>query len=246
MGSWPVRHTKGWCTYAEGCNGQIGTNDYGPIDVVPESFSNDGGYAPAVAAPPKQRAYARVSGAGVDQDSISGCPSPGDENCTGPYILYGGSGTDSLFPTNGFDSSIGIYLDPSWAATNPGQVIDWDVSLNDNSGSFLEDFVFNLCSTADNGGGYYVSVSNGAGGCSTGPTEVTTAGWYTFDTQFNNVGGQITVTYIMVGPSGTTDLYSLTHPGIAAAGAGGPNYGWFPDEDALGLPVADVSLTVGR
>jgi hypothetical protein len=236
------KNTKGWCTYAEGCNGQIGS-DYGTIDIVPQSFSNDGGYAPSVPGPGKQKSYARVSGAGVDQDSISGCSSPGSENCSGPYILYGGTGTDSVFPASGFVSTVKIYLDTNWASENPGQVVDWDVSLNDNTGNFLEDFVFNLCTTSDDGGGFYVSVSNGAGGCSTGPTEITTSGWYTFETQFSNVGTNIAVDYLLVNSSNQTELTDLEQPGISSADAGGPNYGWFPDEDALGLPVAQVSLT---
>ena len=237
------KNTKGWCTFAEGCNGQIGS-DYGTIDVVSQSFSNDGGYAPAVAGPGKQRSYARVSGAGTDQTSISGCPSPGSENCTGPYVLYGGTGTDSVFPASaGFASSVKIYLDTAWAAANPGQVVDWDVSLNDNTGNFLEDFVFNLCTSSDDGGGFYASISNNAGGCSTGPTEITTSGWYTFETQFFSIGGNIDVNYVLVDPTGGTVLNQLQQPGIATADAGGPNYGWFPDEDVLGLPVAQISLT---
>jgi hypothetical protein len=241
------RNTKGWCTYGQGCNGQVGSGDYGTIDVVSEHYSNDGGYAPAVKGPNKtETSYARISGAGGDQETSAGCPAPGDENCTGPYILFGGHGTYAKFPKNGVDSSIQVYLDPTWAAANPGQVIDWDVSLNNNTGAFLEDFVFNLCSTANDGGGYYVSTSNGAGGCSTGPTEVTTAGWYTFETQFSSVGAAISVNYILINPSGATSLYQLEQPGIATRDAGGPNYGWFPDEDALGLPIANDSLTVGR
>jgi hypothetical protein len=237
------RNTKGWCTYAEGCNGQVGSGDYGTIDVVPESYSNDGGYAPSVPGPGKLKAYARISGAGNDQDSVTGCSSPGDENCTGPYVLYGGTGTDSKFPTNGFDSSISVYLDSSWAAANPGQVIDWDVSLNNNTGSFVEDFVFNLCSTANDGGGFYVSASNNAGGCSTGPSEVTQTGWYTLETFFAPYDGQVTADYILVNPDGSRGFYDFEESGIATADAGGPNYGWFPDEDVLGLPISSISLT---
>jgi hypothetical protein len=236
------KNTKGWCTYAEGCNGQVGS-DYGTIDVVPQSFSNDGGYAASVAGPGRQKSYARVSGAGTDQDSISGCPSPGSENCTGPYILYGGTGTYAVFPSSGFASSIKIYLDTAWAAANPGQVVDWDVSLNNSSGAFLEDFSFNLCTTADDGGGFYVSDANGAGGCSTGPTEITTSGWYNFEQQFYGIGGQIDVQYLVANSSSQTVFSNLDESGIAQGDAGGPNYGWFPDEDVLGLPVAQVSLT---
>jgi hypothetical protein len=239
-----ARNTKGWCTYAEGCNGQTGASDYGTIDVVPASFSNDGGYAAGAPGPGKQKSYARVSGGGVDQDTIAGCAAPGSENCTGPYVLYGGTGTDSVFPTStGFLSSIKIYLDTNWANSNPGQVVDWDVSLNDNTGAFLRDFIFNMCSTTDGGGGFYVSVSNNAGGCSTGPTEVTASGWYTLEQQFYSIGGQIVADFLLVNSSGTTVERVLQETGIATADAGGPNYGWFPDEDVLGLPVAQISLT---
>jgi hypothetical protein len=236
-------NTNGWCTAAQGCNGQVGAGNYGTIDVVPSKFSNEGSYADAVPSPGTQKHYARVSGAGTDQDSLSGCPAPGSENCTGPFVLFGGTGTDSVFPTRtGFTSSIDIYLDTAWAAANPGQVVDWDVSLNDNTGAFLRDFVFNLCTTAADGGGFYVSTSNGAGGCSTGPTEVTTSGWYTFNHQFYDVGGQIAADLIVTNSSDATITSSLQETGILAADAGGPNYGWFPDEDVLGLPIAKMAV----
>ena len=86
--------TTGWCTAAQGCNGQVGAGDYGTIDIVPHTFSNEGGYAAAVPSPGTQKHYARVSGAGSDQDSLAGCPAPGSENCTGPYILFGGTGKE--------------------------------------------------------------------------------------------------------------------------------------------------------
>jgi len=234
-------NAKGWCTAATGCNGQVGAGDYGTIDIVPAKFSNEGGYAASVPGPGTQKHYGRVSGAGTNQDSLSGCPAPGSENCTGPFILFGGTGTSSVFPDkSGFSSSLEIYLDTAWAAANPGQVVDWDVSLNDNTGAFLRDFVFNLCTTAANGGGFYVSTSNGAGGCSTGPAEATTSGWYTFSQQFYDVGGSIAADLIATDPSGNTVTSSLQQTGISAADAGGPNYGWFPDEDVLGLPIAKM------
>jgi hypothetical protein len=234
-------NSNGWCTAAQGCNGQVGSSDYGTIDILPATFSNYGGYAPGVAGPDTQKRYARVSGAGTAQDSNTGCATPGSENCTGPFILFGGSGTDNTFPTKtGFSSTIGIYLDTAWAAANPGQVVDWDVSLNDNTGAFLRDFVFNLCTTAADGGGFYISTSNGAGTCSTGPTEITTSGWYTFQQQFFDVGGQIAADLIAANSSGTSVISSLQQTGISAADAGGPNYGWFPDEDVQGLPIAQM------
>ena len=239
-------NTSGWCQVAQGCNGQQGSGDYGTIAVVKDSFSNDGGYGAAVPGPGVAKRYARVSGAGTDVTSPTGCASPGSENCTGPYVLYGGSGTDSIFPSNGFTSSVKVYLDTAWADANPGQVVDWDVSLNDNTGSFLIDTVFNLCSTSDNGGGFYISTSNNAGGCSTGPTEITTSGWYTFEQLFSPVGGKVSLSYIVTNSSNTITFSSIDNTGFATSAVGGPNYGWFPDEDVQGLPVADILLKVNH
>lgn len=237
-------HTTGWCTVAQGCNGDVGSGDYGTIAIVSHTFSNDGGYAPAVRSAGAQKHYARVSGAGTDQDSLSGCPTPGSENCTGPYIVFGGTGSDAVFPARtGFKSSVDLYLDTAWAAANPGHVIDWDVSLNDNTGSYLRDFIFNLCSTGANGGGFYISASNNAGGCTTGPTEATTSGWYTFTHEFYSDGGHLAVDLIVTNASKAVVSSSVLETGIPIADVGGPNYGWFPDEDVLGLPVAKMSLT---
>lgn len=242
-------NTNGWCTFSSGCDG-ASTNDYGTIDVVPSVFSNYGGYAP-FAPPSVGNSYARVSGS---LDGPTGCAVPGNENCSGPYIIYGGANApETIFPTNGFTSSIKLYLDTAWAAANSGQVIDWDVSLNDGAGNFLQDFIFNLCSTSSAGGGFYVSASNNAGGCSTGPTELSTSGWYTFehDFTFNSATNALNVVYSIVNSAGQTVFQSSeledsidSYSTLTIADLGGPNYGWFPDEDAQGLPVAMSTLTV--
>lgn len=242
------KNTKGWCTYAEGCNGQGGNpNDYGTIDVVPESYSNSGGYAPSVPGPGKQKSYARVSGAGLDQETINGCPNPGYDAslnvpyCQGPYVCYLGTCAASEFPSEGFTSSIKIYIDPSWAAANPGQNLDWDVGLNNTSGSYLNDNGFTMCSTTAGGGGFSVNL-NQFGSCNPSAEELTTAGWYTFQQDFESVGGQVYVTYSIIPPSGPT-WSSVVDTGLATSGTGGPSYLWFADEDVLGLPVAQVSVS---
>lgn len=241
-----AKNTNGWCPAGTGnapCDGKSG--DYGTIDIVNQSFSNDGGYAPSAPAPgaPNKKTYARVSG-GEDGgvEGVNGCSEPGGENCSGPYTLFGSNGEDATFPKYGIDTSIKIYLDSNWANENPGQVIDWDVSLNNNSGSFLEDNVFNLCTTSNDGGGFYVSTSFGAGGCSTGPTEITASGWYTFQIEFDPIDGNVWDTFGIQNSSGGGVFAQVVDTGNAVASVGGPNYGWFPDEDALGLPIAQVSL----
>jgi hypothetical protein len=245
-------NTNGWCTFASGCNGVQSPTTYGTIDSVPSTFSNYGGYAPSVPGPIGQTgSYARVSGSG---DSSLGCltqpgnvSSPGDENCSGPYTLYGNDNQATVFPTHGFTTSIKIYLNRTWAAANPGQVVDWDVALNTNTAAYLQDYIFNLCSTSAGGGGWYASVSSNAGACSTGPAEIKTSGWYTFVIDFHPVGSNVDVNYSIKNPVGNSVAgfpIANVNSGHATSSVGGPAYGWLPDEDVLGLPIARSSLTV--
>jgi hypothetical protein len=107
--------------------------------------------------------------------------------------------------------------------------------------------MFNLCSTAT---GWAVSDSQNAGGCTSGPTTVSTSGWYTFNEDFTPLDGVVYVTYTILNASGGT-VFNKSHPvsnpntsePLLASATGGPNYYWLPDEDALGLPVADISLS---
>jgi len=239
-----AHNTAGWCDGAPPpCSG--GSGDYGTIDIVSHTFSNSGGYAASVPGPSGQSHYARISG-GQDGgvDSISGCSTPGGENCSGPYTLFGthNLGTDSIFPVNGFTTSIEIYLDTSWASTYQGNLVGWDTSLNNTSGSFLQDQTFDICSVS---GGFYISTAFGSGGCTSGSPQVTTSGWYTFNEDFTGVpGGDVYDTYSVVQDSSSSVVFgpSAVDTGLAKTGVGGPDYGWFPDEDVLGLPIAQASL----
>lgn len=240
-------NTKGWCTAAQGCNGQGGNEaDYGTIDIVKPSYSNYGGYGTNTPAPAGQKKFARITGAGLDQDTISGCPTPGYDAslntpyCEGPYVCFGGACSEAAFPTDGFTSSIMVYIDPTWAAAHPGQNVDWDVGLNNTSGSYLNDNGFTMCTTSAGGGGFYVSL-NQFSSCNPTAEELTAAGWYQFKQDFQSVAGQIVVTYTLTPPSGPA-WTSTVNTGEPTSGTGGPSYGWFADEDVLGLPIAQISL----
>ena len=75
-----------------------------------------------------------------------------------------------MFSPGGSSTSIKSSIGAAWAGAHPGNVVDWDVALGDNSGNFLlVDNAFNLCTTSAGGGGFYLSASFGAGGGSTGP-----------------------------------------------------------------------------
>lgn len=240
-------NTNGWCPVTVPANAPCdgGVGNYGTIDIVKAKYSNSGGYAPQTPAPPGQSKYARVSG-GQDGGvpTVNGCVPTGVENCSGPYTKFGSTVHHAVFPKAGFTTSIKMYIDAGWAGANPGQVIDWDVALRDNTGAFLQDNAFNLCSTSAAGGGFYISTSYGAGGCSTGPTELTVSGWYTFNLSFTVVGNQIYDTYSVLNSVATQVFADVEATGHAPAATGGPDYGWLPDENAIGLPIADVSLTV--
>lgn len=264
-------NSKGWCSHAApgpsnkvaSCDGML--SDWGKIDIVKSSFTNDGGYTSAVPAPPGNGThYARVTGAPQSYSQFwdlppgitegpDGCSTPGEEACEGPFINFGRgahAGAENVFPTDGFTSSIKIYLDTGWAGANPGQVVDWDVALNSSAGTFAQDFIFNLCSTSDGGGGFYISASNNAGGCSTGPFEESTSGWYSFTHTFYWNAGEINVHYTVKNSAGDTVFQYLetenSMPGIGPLTSptqlGGPHYGWLPDEDVLGLPLAQETL----
>jgi hypothetical protein len=242
-----ARNTSGWCTFSI-CNGVQSNSTYGTIDVVPNTFSNYGGYAPSVNGPIGQTAsYARVSGSG---DTLTGCyvsgvSSPGSENCSGPYTTFGNDENATSFPTHGFTTTLKIFLSPSWAAANPGQVVDWDTALNTSSAAFLEDFAFNMCTTSNGGGGFYVSTSNGAGGCSAGPNEITAQGWFTFKINFHPVAGKVAATFSIVNSLGHSAITPVVEDTTnATSSVGGPAYGWLPDEDILGLPIAGSALSI--
>ncbi len=239
--------TNGWCTYAEGCNGQGGDEaDYGTINIVKPSSGNFGGYGNSAPAPAGQKKFARITGAGLDQDTLSGCPTPGYDAslntpyCEGPYVCYAGTCSESVFPTNGFTSSIEVYIDPNWAYNNPGQNVDWDVGLNNTSGSYLNDNGFTMCTTKAGGGGFYVNL-NQFGACNSSSEELTAPGWYTFQQDFQSVDNQVAVTYTITPPTGPA-WSSVVDTGEVTSATGGPSYGWFADEDVLGLPIAQISL----
>jgi hypothetical protein len=238
-------NTKGWCPVTTPPNAPCdgGAGNYGTISVVKSTSINYGGYASAVPGPGGQKKYARVSG-GQDGGvpTVNGCSIPGNENCSGPYTKFGSTVHHTMFPTGGFSTSIKIYIDAAWAGAHPGNVVDWDVSLRDSSGNFLQDNAFNLCTTAAGGGGFYLSTSSGAGGCSTGPTEITTSGWYTFNLGFSSIGGTVWDNYSVLDSTNASVFTQAVNTGNATSSVGGPDYGWLPDEDVLGLPIAQVSL----
>jgi hypothetical protein len=97
-----------------------------------------------------------------------------------------------------------------------------------------------MCTTAAGGGGFYVNL-NQFSSCNSSAEELTAAGWYTLKQDFQSVAGQVVVTYSVTPPTGPV-WSSVVNTGEATTATGGPSYGWFADEDVLGLPIAQISL----
>lgn len=251
------KNTSGWCKGGPvPCSGD--ENDYGTIDRVPSGFSNYGNYGDFI----KSFAggyHAVVSG--TSSLAAGGCPSAATEYCTGPYSLVNGTGSDSVFPTGGVTVSSQIYLDttvvgpyfasPGGSAVTPE--FDWDVALNDSSGSYLQDFIATACFAQGSSDGFSISFGYSSPGCSGTPATVTKSGWYDFKTIFSDQGGDGVVEWQVVQDSTktvvATDMAPITGPGgttpLPVTSLGGPSYIWFPTEDVQGLPLDNTSVELG-
>jgi hypothetical protein len=235
-------NTNGWCNNPvnAACDGSA--TGYGTIEIVKHSFTNFNSYAPAVPGPGGQSKYARLSGAESPPaavETLHGCTVPGGENCTGPYTKFQNPWVmnHTVFPTGGYTTSIKIYLDASWAAANPGQVVNWDVGLTGITDTYLSDNSFALTSS---GGGWLLGLGTDA---TAGPTLLSTSGWYTFNLTFTAVAGEVFATYSVLNSASTSVFASSQDTGSTQAATGGVRYGWFDNEDVLGLPVAQVSYS---
>src|ERR1700687_1832441 len=126
-------------------------------------------------------------------------------DCSGAFTFWGSPTFSGVpMPPSGSISELAIYLDVSFAATHSDYRFDWDSSLLDVNGNFLQDFIFNggantmyspptrpACAPAT--GGYFVitasnnSQRGGANAANPGraPQCITTSGWYTFRHTFH-------------------------------------------------------------
>jgi hypothetical protein len=223
--------------------------DYGTIDRVPSGFTNGGygNYAPSIAALYKGF-MARVSGDG-DVNQGKGCPTLSvTELCSGPYALFG-TGTENVFPKNGFTVTDDLYLTTA-NAPPAGNLVDDDVELNTNTGTYGIDNVITACSE---GGGFVINFGHNSPGSCAGAPVVTTSGWYRFVFDFSNASNKAYLSEFVYKegtstPIATTGLQPVG--GTATAESihdwGGPGYFWLPTEDISGLPLANFALQLGQ
>ena len=79
------------------------------------------------------------------------------------YAFTRHGGYSSTFPTNGYTTSVDIYLDMT-KATGGDRRFDWSSAINKPDGTHGRDFIFNVGSYADAPGTVLVSASNNAPG----------------------------------------------------------------------------------
>ena len=138
--------TTGWFNFSNGS-----------IIGVPSGYTSGGGYVNGVASS-SGSFHSRLRINPTDPDNPT-C-SPGSSDCIGPFTHWGGY--EPVFPEPGYMTQVDIYLDVAFAATHPDYRFDWDSAINDFSGSFLRDFVFNVGTAPDGPAGFLVNASTNA------------------------------------------------------------------------------------
>jgi hypothetical protein len=169
----------------------------------------------------------------------------------GPYTKWGGY--SAIFPPGGYSTGVDIYLDVPYAISHPDTRFDWSSAINDASGNFRRDFVFNVGTDAL---GFVITGGNNATRCGANPADpghspvvhIAVSGWYTFKHTFSGLsGGPLTVT-LEVMPSGSNvplGTWVRSDPSdIIGSTVGGNRYGWFVQNEFDGLAI-DNSFRTG-
>jgi hypothetical protein len=155
-------------------------------------------------------------------------------------------------PFQAYTTSIDIYLNIASGAGNDTR-FDFSNSINNASGTFLRDFVFNAGFYNDNTGPgagtdrFVISAGNNAGRSNSFPKNtnaiaISTTGWYTFQTSFFDNGGALGVTMSILNSSDAL-VGSWLLGGDPIAGVGGNRYGWFVNNEFSFLAIDNTSLS---
>jgi hypothetical protein len=243
---------------------------------VPSGYVN-GGYASGIASS-SGNYHARLQVGPHDSANVG---NDGPYTCWGAPVDSNGNCIESAqsFPSEGILTSVDVYLDVSWAASHPDQPnnmnpnpmpnnfsgfccrFDWDTALNDSSGNFLQDYVFNAGTTPSGypgGPGFVIQASNNGfrsgaspeNPCSPlvpnqceAPALITTSGWYTFQHRFSDNNGSLQVEMVILDHNGNV-VQSWTNPNShPISQVGGPAYGWFINMEIPDLAIDNSLLT---
>lgn len=156
------------------------------------------------------------------------------------------AGFSNVFPVNGFQTSIDIYLDA--AAAEDDQRFAYSVAKVRSDCEWGGDFIFHVGKVGGDfciRGGTDLDTINGPAPCTTvggnvpEELEANAEGWYTFTHDFQQVGGVVQVTMKVFDPAGAEVGEWTPTPDVPQAD-GGNRYGWFPWNDFDDLPIDNV------
>lgn len=236
------KNTSGWFATSDGFDGTITR--------VPSGYP-DSGYAVGVASA-GGKYHARITGDPCDHTPAT--------NCYSVFTRWGGY--SSVFPAGGYKTQVDVYLDVAWSVGKLDYRFDWDSAINDNTGNFLQDYVFNAGTNPTGAGGYFINASTNAtrsgafpeNPCPSpntppntcrAPVLITTSGWYTFRHTFTNEAGFLRVNFDIIPLGSSVPIASWTiRPGHAISAVGGNRYGWFVIDEIDSLPL-DNTLRTG-
>jgi hypothetical protein len=166
----------------------------------------------------------------------------------GPYTNWGGY--SAIFPPGGYSTGVDIYLDVPYALAHQDTRFDWSSAINDASGGFRRDFVFNVGTDA---AGFVINGGNNATRCGANPyggtsLHIMASGWYTFKHTFSGAPNGPLVVTLTVSPAGTNaplGTWVRSDPSdIIGVTVGGNRYGWFVQNEFDGLAI-DNSFRTG-
>jgi nitrous oxidase accessory protein NosD len=161
----------------------------------------------------------------------------GDFTRWGGYNYGAGNAVPTVFRE--YATSVDIYLNVGGGWANNTR-FDFDSAINDSSGNFLSDFIFNAGFYNDTDGSpgsgtsrFVISASyNSQPGSAFAknpgfdPIAISTTGWYTFQHHFYDNAGVLNVDMSIYDASGAL-IKTWTRVSFPISGVGGNRYGWF-------------------
>jgi len=163
---------------------------------------------------------------------------------SGPFTRFGGYSSTFV---DGYSTSLDVYLDPAWSA---GSGFDFSSASSKQDGNHLRDFVWHV---GVDGTDLLVNASNNtdfnfnafklnnenAGDNYT----VTSAGWYTLQTVYNDEAGSLSVDFNLIDASDNT-VYSVTRTTTDSIDTtvGGNRYGWLTYNNIDGLAIDNTAV----
>ncbi len=213
--------------------------------------------------------HARLRRATCDTEIAGGGPTV---FCQGAFTRWGGYNKDW---TGGYTTQVDVYFDVAYAIAHPdsyggniacltadpsdtscpGTRFDFSSAINDSTGNFLSDFVFNVGTgpdgppTCPGGQGFVMTASTNAFRSGANPYNpgkdpfcISTSGWYTLRHTFKDVGGFLVVDMDLMQGNAIVHHWSITTTN-AIASVGCNRYGWFANEEIWDLAIDNSQMT---